>query len=435
MVGVMGYFSMTCSVPKRAVAAYVRLGLSVSYNSIVTMSKRISACIHEEYKEMVKEEVSVWVWDNLNRTYDVAKRTLTKTGHMSHETQPFVAFLPPSLPAATRSHLEAHNIDRQAALDLQSADLVPDMKELKERAKVHFFEVLWKHHKHAMRVHLAGRNRPQMSGYFKIDLSQTRLYPLPTLDLDEAKTEDTLRILEAVEDELQLPGSFFEAGKFEQMTAGDLLTFKNTTRAMYQRTEALSFADSKNYFEPVFGMFHYCMAAQRAIVKNYWLRDDGKDIISIARYAALIRDNKIDPKCKDYRSTNYFLDDLLDGHILATFMSQVKVKTPDELNKWLRDEKNANRWKAHVSALLNNVFDPTAIQKKRFHPTTGEGLKNPGPIAPSFEEGGLAQTDEEIADGPGLRSYDGKYRDVAMENAILFMRDMLVYREMRDAIE
>lgn len=421
----MGYYLLSAHVPKRAIAVLSRLGFCVSYESITRIVKRISGCLQKEYRKAVRNNTCVWVWDNLNQMYRVKTRLMSHKDHLSHETQPFIAIIDKSV--GLEEQLKDENIQRDRALKLAPEDLVPNYEETAETIKPHIFDVFY----HYFRDKGMGKvvkedGRPTIKPVDPISpIIQTKLYPLPTLRLNEGRIDETISVIEAIEREIGTDGDYYADGKLSQFIAGDFVTVRNTLRALYQRTECIMPGDSKGYIEPFFGPLHYRMATQAMIQNNHWGRGDGKDIASLEKFQILLGDNKVDKRCKDFRRVDFFHADLLDGFVLAFAMELLGLSTMKELGEWFADGEND--WKALIEVMAKQLFDPLIMQKRRFDPESGEprAKTRPGPIGfhPSTQTTNSASTPS------------GYVRDVTLDNAMLFTRDLLVERELIAAIK
>lgn len=404
---------MACRVPKRAMAVLSRIGVCVSYESVTRLVKRVSTSIAAEYRALAQEETFVLIWDNLNQMYRVKKRILSKQEHLSNETQGFLIFMDPSL--GLGSPLKEENVQREKALDMVPEDIIPSLEYLKSTAVVHLSNTIHRHFGKQMRLARKrdGIPRPTVKPISPLPTTQTRLYPLPTLRLNEGRIDETLNVIEAFEEEIGLCGTDYEDRGWVQMCGGDFVTCRNTQRAIYQRTECLRYSDSKGYMEPVIGVFHLTMQIQRMIANNFFGRDDGKDRSSVAKYVILLGDNKVDKTCKEFRSTNYLLMDMLDSHLIALCLTAIGGTSMDQFGEWLEDENND--WEALFQVVIEQLFDPLHIQNIRFDQATGSMRRRAPPVPFA-------------AAAPGQAENGG--RDIALENAILFTRDMLVYREL-----
>lgn len=409
---------MACRVPKRAMAVMSRMGMCIAYESVTRLVKRVSTCISQEYKELAQKETFVLVWDNLNQMYRVKKRILSKQEHLSNETQGFLIFPDHSL--GVKDPLKEGNIQRKKAMDMIPEDIIPSLEYIKSTAFVHISNIIYRHFRSEMKLVMKRDevSRPTITPVSPLPITRTRLYPLPTLKLNEGRIDETLNVIEAFEDEIGLYGADYAERGWTQMCGGDFVTCRNTQRAIYQRIESIRYGDSKGYMEPTIGMFHFTMQIQMMVMNNFFGRDDGKDKSSVAKYAILLGDNKIDKSCKEFRSTDFLLHDMLDAHVISLCITATGCSKMEEFSQWLQQEDHD--WEGLFRTVVDQLFNPLHIQQIRYDDATGTMRRRapPMPFGPADEENIGAS---------------GAIRDVALENAILFTRDMLVYRELQSS--
>lgn len=337
----------------------------------------------------------------MNYQASVKTLLLHKTPHLQSDTAGFVYFL--GEPYASRGLLPKTWVRREAAREMTAEDLMPALGYFKTVAKYHMWKVLAKHFGDS--IYGPRGRQPGISDPFKmpkihiLSVRKSDIYTLPTLDLNEAKIDETITILGVMSQELDL-----DLNKMHDrlvMVKGDLLTVRNINRALFQRHEALDDSGTFDFVEPVTGLFHLEMNILRLLVGTYWGRSDGKDIASIQRFVRMVSNNRVKKDGKDFRACDSFMLDVLEAHVLAMVMSAAKVRTIQGLRTEL--EKGFN-WKGLLDFAPNRLYDTRHIQELR-------------------------------AGGSKQGSADDENRDLALENAILFLRDLLVYRDYKDAVK
>ena len=135
------------------------------------------------------------------------------------------------------------------------------------------------------------------------------------------------------------------------------------------------------------------MNVLRMNLSAHWGRVE--DPSSVRKFVAMFGRNRVDAKAKDFRAANQLYNELLDGHILVKFKHLVHENGEANLEKKL--EKGD--WLHIVDDLVVEVMNPARVECMR-------------------------EEDKELAE-----------RDLAYENATLFIQHGLVYREYTSAIK
>ena len=275
------------------------------------------------------------------------------------------------------------------------------MRYYKQSAKVHMYHILQKYFPMETSKSMA-RNKVDpaaitMQPIHLLPVRATDIYTLPTLDLNEARIEDTIEILTAFMDELGIPLNSM-ADKVA-LVKGDWLTIRNINSSLFLRQDAVNQEETFDFLEPVMGLFHLQMNVLRLMISNYWGRVDAKDIASIHHFVRMVGNNRVKKTGKDFRACLNFINDLLDGHVLALLFSAADVETSEQFAKAL--EKGLG-WPDMLDTLSGDIY--------------------------SSKVSGWRQG----ADGTKVEVVK---RDIPLENALLFLRDMLVFRDYEDAVK
>lgn len=170
------------------------------------------------------------------------------------------------------------------------------------------------------------------------------------------------------------------------------------------------------------GMFHLGMKIMEYLLDNFDGRSDGKDPFSIRRFAKMFGDTRIKKEmdAKDFRNCHFFIEDMLDGLVIGACMALVGAESIKELREWLEKGLSTENvsaspsWRELVRQLANAIFSSTTIQKLRYNSETGKVNKPAGP-GPEHED---LQPTNSVSN-----------RNVPFENSLLFMRDVLMYKE------
>lgn len=140
--------------------------------------------------------------------------------------------------------------------------------------------------------------------------------------------------------------------------------------------------------------------------------DDGRNPASLNKFKNLLKRTKIGETCPNFRACEELVNHVYDGHVLALCMNVLQVETIDQLNEKLSQ--------CDVTVLVDKVFargfDIGLVHKMRTESGYYEVHKTKDPTPEA-----LQQCDEAS--------------DVVLENAILFLQVVTVYREMSNGIQ
>jgi hypothetical protein len=184
------------------------------------------------------------------------------------------------------------------------------------------------------------------------------------------------------------------------MFKGDWLTIRNINSALFQCQDALMEDETFDFVEPVMGLFHLQMNVLKLSIGNYWGRADGKDLASLQHFVRMVGNNRVKKDAKAFRACLFFVNEVLDSHILAACMTATGTSTIETLATKLETVD----WAGLVEALAENICS-NKVQSWRLDPQTGKRIQ--------------------------ATSRD---RDIPVENGML-LRDMLVFREYEAAVK
>lgn len=417
--GCFGYFLLAANTGKRTVTVMSRIGLSVSFESLHRMQKAIATSIIKEYQQLARIRPWIISYDNMNYKASVKNQLLHKTDHMQNDTAGYIYFPCFEEDPIPKYHLREDSVDRLAALTLNQADLTltkQDINYYRVVAKAIIFDVLDKYFPsfksaYTKPAQKGGRDKdpPEYPRIHLIPLGKTAIYTLPTLDLNEARIDDTISIITTFLENIGVKANNMHDKV--AMLKGDYLTVRNANIAMFQRQDADSRDDTLDYLEPVTGLFHTNACMQSIIIKAYWGKD--KEPGSLSRMVNMSRNNRVKEKNKDFRAGRYFINQALDGHILAACFAAADKKLEQGMGphititfdrfKELTESKVTYNWDAIIDEVVDKVYNLNYVRGKRY--------------------------DLETLDPIPLES-----RDPANENALLFIRDALSLRDYQHAI-
>ncbi|RPA76904.1 hypothetical protein BJ508DRAFT_330682 [Ascobolus immersus RN42] len=395
---------------KRLITIFNGLGLCISYDSSMTMMKAIGDGMTDRLREMVKTSRPVMNFDNADYMSKVKTDTLNKMNTMASDTVGYVYF--PEGGNARLDLLPASSVDHSRIPDLVATDILPTASQLsflRDQCPGHMIEVLEKYHGDEMEIIFpntgaARARKPKVTKLKELPIERTKLFVLPALPLNEAKTDECLQIADTYVREMGLDSRRLENQKI--ITKGDLRTVNTMASGLFLRQDCIEASDRLDFLEPLPSLFHMDYAISKLLNAAYWGESTGKDPCSVGKLVSLSGNNKVKKEAKDFRSTAQFHSDTTDAGTLSAIYRSFGVESKDDFNRRVRNGTITEQ--ALVTALTTiaaSIFDIDSMKKRRLLPNGSE------------------------------RPTDDSYRDVLNENVTLMMRDFMVVREFKHAVK
>jgi hypothetical protein len=286
-----------------------------------------------------------------------------------------------------------HKIDPGKSLE----DILPtsaDQKMLQENSILHVAKML------VEEVHAFARFRSAIPAFSDPKALLPRVserYYLPTFDQEQGSTRGNMIVLRHYfVDVLKLPQSAFERTMF--FVLGDRLTTVRDRAAQDQRSVDRSShrLDHLSSITPLNGLMHFCMNKMISTGKNMWGTAAPNDVSLLAFRNALPNRTNVNMQKHDFYAWLRFLDTVLRGLVVTSALVAMGIS---------RDELEGRAARMEVTdfmALAKQIVDRNVL--------------------PSID------TLEEL----GIKTTAGSTR---CGNAVLMMFDLILLREMRDAIK
>lgn len=157
------------------------------------------------------------------------------------------------------------------------------------------------------------------------------------------------------------------------MVSGDQLTIRNLILGLYQLQDGTNAQERLDFLEPVIGLFHLQMNVLGVLIQNFW----GP---MLQRYSVLFKETKVNAPTaakKDFRATNFFINDVLDGTILAAVASHpdVDVASGEELKAYIG--KYAELKLANAKASIQKESQTKKTRATQQKPSKSAASKKP----------------------------------------------------------
>lgn len=246
-------------------------------------------------------------------------------------------------------------------------------------------------------------DRDQPVSSRKISLHKTVFHPLPSMNIDESSITGNAEVIEAMCKELQMKSKAPEFMTHAKLFAGDQLSIARLRSIIKYRAGHEGGFNSFRWAIPIPGLFHLKMAATQGVLETSFGKPNcGARNPGSLSYHNTLLDRKpiVLTSPPPFRVTRDLIFHSLYARVLHCFLQLVQGNTLD-------DFKHIHSYE-HLKTIGQKVMD-TFTDTKR--------------VAEMRKERD-DQSDEEAAAG-----------DMVFENAILFLRDGLILRELTDAIK
>jgi len=375
--GVLGYFLHSFRTPKRVIESLHRLGVCVSYDSVISSMKAVARDCEEELWKLAADFPPLFAYlDNMNYYARVRDQRLDNRAEMQNDTIGYIGLNPH--PAGQHMLLREST---EGPLETLCADhLLPT-----ERNLTIYRQHVWAGISAVLHMycdpHLRQLGVPPCTymEIYKLSAEPTKIFTLPAYDKNEAVIDEMTEVLRLV---MQALG--YTREKLVGRTiffCGDYLTIRNIRFVHFRRlADSARIAidrqgesiprDHLDHFEPVAGMFHLQMAVLNLLFRVHI--GDQSDLSSLAKwFVTLRRDSNIfgtgkRRTIKDFRACDQLFNHILDGHVLAIVATKLGVSSCKELCKALETRK----WREAFGRMEEQLTDSQLYrQASCFSPT------------------------------------------------------------------
>ncbi|QRV79905.1 hypothetical protein RhiJN_07920 [Ceratobasidium sp. AG-Ba] len=261
-----------------------RVGLGVSYKTLLGSISSLNRSCTKRFQETVSHCRSLFCWDNINFQQEPAEQRLKSPGLFESGTTATVIELHPPPGCDIEDIDKALDLDQYLASvnnapDLKIEDVMPTLEDEKALRNEFIFETiniltdyagdLFKKFKKINQT-LRPLIRPLLP------LRVSKVYPLPTLHIEQASANGNATIIE----ELQRITQIEKSELFKQrvlLATGDLLTVMRLlsvrdVRTLYMRTPVhiKDIHENLSYLVPFASLFHIRMTGAAAILHTHF---------------------------------------------------------------------------------------------------------------------------------------------------------------------
>jgi hypothetical protein len=386
-----GVFYYAHGLEKRAREILMKQGLMVSPSTSEAVMREMAAVVRQGLQTRSRRIPQVISIDNVNQKIGVRHTNLQAKSHIDNSTAGFAMDMlgyENLLPAGAIG-IPMEWWKRGDRKNMTSLDMLPkkeSVQYINEQTPALLTDVLMKH--------ITGF-RPNRKEYFphknvqrlSTKDSQNRLssaFELMTYDQSTIDGNgDSLRHASSVE----CGYTKEELENILILVSGDQLTL-DRIRSLQFLKKSDTWGNRFNWAFPLMGLFHLSLNYIKMFMKNHV--GDPSDISTVAGCNTLLRREKISEQVPDFWSAIELIDDSLDAYVLALVMEESNVENIDNLQRFLEaDAKLDNPTWPEIVKRCSELMKMNAVWKLR----------------------------------------QGQERDQKRENALLFMRNALSFRD------
>lgn len=215
--GFIGYYLSATNAGKRVIETLHRLGVSVSYESVIAALSANAAAVREMLRRRARLNTFFISFDNMVFYQSVKSHLMRNRQHQRHYTAGYIAFLA----GTERQGLlpRGEMVNWGDAADLTIGDIMVSSETLdytRKAAASNIWSILYKHSRQAMRAQLIRRDRqgnvihgayerisaPQV---FPLPVEKSDLHTLIAFNRNEAIINEVIEIISDIMAELDLP--------------------------------------------------------------------------------------------------------------------------------------------------------------------------------------------------------------------------------------
>ncbi|KAF9016871.1 hypothetical protein BGZ52_005527, partial [Haplosporangium bisporale] len=378
---IMGIFFHASGCSKDIINTLAKAHICVSYDSTLAAISALTEDAIGIVREAVLKNNWYIIYDNINLFMTVTDQ---RVDNADTQINGATATIVPGkdLGIADKPY------NPQAALTLD--DFLPDDQAVKDATiafRFYLVDVLQRHHSTYKRISM-----PPIREIRSLPLEQSITYPIPAMEIDQSSVEGNLEILKfIIACTLVLPATYFDNGK-RIIVGGDQLSVSRVETVKRCVDDDVTAFDRMEWALPALQLFHLQMNLCSLMVKTYFGESDKPGSLSF--YVARLKRKRISEGSSSFHAADELLRNVFDGMVLRLWKEELGIDSSKTL-----DELGANQ---DTTTMLNQVF------------TAAEAIRARYLVRPEANR----------------KAYGN-----ANTNAALFIRDMLVYIELGDAIK
>lgn len=226
----IGLFLLASGASKREIAVMAHAGLSLSYPSILSHLKLMSAAKTKQYMQVMKEWMCALVWDNLNIPFTVGEQRLDSKNHFDNGTTATLVVLYGGSSARERLphgylplSMKPRRTTTRPVFDWSSEDVLPDVETARQLTRSCLWQIKRLALEHIPSLHHLRLDLEECPEVRVIPPHKTEQYALPAMHKDESSIDGTIDVHDTLYDHLELTDEALEKHGL-MPDHGDLLT-------------------------------------------------------------------------------------------------------------------------------------------------------------------------------------------------------------------
>jgi hypothetical protein len=268
-----------------------------------------------------------------------------------------------------------------------------------------------------------------------IDVHQTEIHPLPSMDIEEASIKGNIGVQEAIGKEIERPISSMLA-VFVSLVCGDQLTIARNRTIAFIRSGHEVGLNAWRHFVLLLGLFHTKMADNHGVLETHF----GKPGAGARNPTSLCFHNTVLDRLPivltslpNFRTCRDLIFTSLYGRVLHCLLLVSGFRS---LEEYAQKVTSIDAIEEHACQIYQRFADPAVIEDgrdRRWLEKQKQSLTEANPAAKSTR-GRKKKSAAEASDIPAATPVPF-VGDAVFEHAVLFIRDALTTREFSDAIK
>lgn len=278
------------------------------------------------------------------------------------------------------------------------------------RAVVHLSDVLWEFFPEVLRK--MKDVRPTICGGYQIPLHRSQVHGMKTQPIDESTIPGISDILDASLVELDI--NKYEAMDRGWFVAGDLFTLIKIEALQNVRVRDFRY-NRHEYVLKLPGAFHLEMAAEDALFRAHWGREDGMDPGSLCHLKHVLGLKGITATKAEYNTCKRFTAVCAKSFALAAFCEILGAESLEELKTKLQQR---GEYVAMVEEVVQKLFIPRLARVARENGEAGAQIAWDNVL----KRRRVDRAPEELVKKTFMKGRACQERDVVYENYLLFLQ-------------
>lgn len=447
MQRVGGQFAFANNVPKRLVEAYHQMGLIVSYESIRRGLNVNAKAVMDTIVDKIRTSRFFISYDNMNIYENTRDQRIHNRSALMNYTAGYICFMktPGSMDGSgdtwAERYIDSDPIDRKLVNDLTCDDFDLDEEDISHRSaavRYSISEVLSQFFHTAMQKQKNSQDKPMYTKWrsplpnVKCKNETADILPLPTLAFNEGSISGTIEVLRNIAERLELTDEVVKSKVI--LLKGDLLTIRNSRRAIYRWQDELLPLPRFHWLEPVAGLFHLQINVLFLLFGKFW--GVAGSIVGLDHYNGKLKRKYIAKaaQTKYFHHSDDFFRTVIEALVVSLCMHTAGRQTIHAFQDWVGksdwptlistvESQHLGIFKVHsirAKASIRSRKDAAVALLEKKQVWVDRGEQQPEPKWNAIEK--------EL-----LLDFSRKHRNVVRENALLLLSSGLLYLDFVDA--